>query len=124
MHLIKNTQRAAVQATYDGRFVKTFRGPAAKERFSTEVQVLRLLEQRGCTFVPKLLNASEDDLSIVISNCGQSVVHLDRGRASEIFSELESFGVRHDDPETRNVTYRHSDGRFCVIDFEFATILE
>jgi hypothetical protein len=24
----------------------------------------------------------------------------------------------------RNVTYRQSDGRFCVIDFEFATILE
>jgi hypothetical protein len=23
----------------------------------------------------------------------------------------------------RNVTYRFSDGRFCVIDFEFATIL-
>jgi len=23
----------------------------------------------------------------------------------------------------RNVTYRQSDGRFCLIDFEFATIL-
>ena len=23
----------------------------------------------------------------------------------------------------RNITYRTSDGRFCVIDFEFATIL-
>jgi hypothetical protein len=23
----------------------------------------------------------------------------------------------------RNITYRFSDGRFCVIDFEFATIL-
>jgi hypothetical protein len=23
----------------------------------------------------------------------------------------------------RNITYRQSDGRFCVIDFEFATIL-
>jgi hypothetical protein len=31
--------------------------------------------------------------------------------------------VRHDDPEMRNVTYRFSDGRFCVIDFEFAELL-
>ena len=31
--------------------------------------------------------------------------------------------MRHDDPEMRNVTYRQSDGRFCLIDFEFATIL-
>jgi hypothetical protein len=23
----------------------------------------------------------------------------------------------------RNVTYRQSDGRFCLIDFEFATLL-
>ena len=28
-----------------------------------------------------------------------------------------------DDPDIRNVTYRNSDGRFCVVDFEFATIL-
>jgi hypothetical protein len=36
---------------------------------------------------------------------------------------LEKFGVRHDDADPRNITYRFSDGRFCLIDFEFATIL-
>ena len=41
-----------------------------------------------------------------------------------LFAELESYGVRHDDPYLRNVTYRQSDGRFCIIDFEFATILD
>jgi tRNA A-37 threonylcarbamoyl transferase component Bud32 len=40
-----------------------------------------------------------------------------------LFAELEKFGIRHDDPDMRNVTYRQSDGRFCLIDFEFATIL-
>jgi hypothetical protein len=29
-----------------------------------------------------------------------------------------------DDAELRNVTYRQTDGRFCLIDFEFATILD
>ena len=42
----------------------------------------------------------------------------------EIYAELEQFGVRHDDAELRNITYRQSDGRFCIIDFEFATILD
>jgi tRNA A-37 threonylcarbamoyl transferase component Bud32 len=36
---------------------------------------------------------------------------------------LETYGVRHDDPDVRNITYRQTDGRFCVVDFELATIL-
>jgi hypothetical protein len=43
---------------------------------------------------------------------------------AELFAELEQFGVRHEDRELRNITYRISDGRFCVIDFEFATLLD
>jgi len=31
--------------------------------------------------------------------------------------------VRHEDAEVRNITYRQTDGRLCVIDFEFSTIL-
>jgi hypothetical protein len=41
----------------------------------------------------------------------------------ELLAELESYGVHHDDPDPRNVTYRLSDGRFCLVDFELATIL-
>ncbi len=55
--------------------------------------------------------------------CGGRVQHLDEKRAQELFAELEKYGVRHDDADPRNVTYRFSDGRFCLIDFEFATIL-
>ncbi len=57
------------------------------------------------------------------TNCGARVEHLDEQRAGEIFAELEPYGVRHEDAEVRNITYRQTDGRFCVIDFEFATIL-
>jgi hypothetical protein len=36
----------------------------------------------------------------------------------QLFDDLErEYGVRHDDPFDRNVTYRASDGRFCLIDF-------
>jgi tRNA A-37 threonylcarbamoyl transferase component Bud32 len=120
---VKDTLRATVRIGYDGRVHKTFRGPKADERFATEVRVLRHLEARGCTFVPTLLEVHPDQLRIVTSSCGQRVEHLDETRMRELYAELEKYGVRHDDAEMRNVTYRQADGRFCLIDFEFATIL-
>jgi hypothetical protein len=52
------------------------------------------------------------------------VEHLDAERQKEIYDELLQFGVRHEDAEMRNITYSQQMGRFCVIDFEFATILD
>src|SRR5271156_5422810 len=120
---VKDTLRATVRIGYDGRVHKTFRGPNAEERFANEVRVLRHLQARGCPFVPILLEAHPDKLKIVTTNCGTRVDHLDEQRMREIYAELEPYRVRHDDAEMRNVTYRQSDGRFCLIDFEFATIL-
>ena len=124
MNQVKDTLRATVRLGYDGRVHKQFRGPKAEERFATEVKVLRHLEERGCPFVPRLLEADPENLKIVTTNCGSRVEHLDEARCRELFDELLEYGVRHDDAEMRNVTYRQSDGRFCLIDFEFATILD
>ncbi len=120
---VKDTLRATVHLSFDGRVFKTYHGANAKERFENEVRVLKSLEAHGCNFVPRLLEADEKKLRIITTNCGTRVDHLDEKRAKELFAELEKFGVRHDDPDVRNVTYRNSDGRFCLIDFEFATIL-
>lgn len=124
MQEMKDTARALVRIGYDGRVHKTFRGHMARERFEHEVRVLRYLEQRGCTFVPRLLESSSDELKIVTSNCGQRVDQVNEERQRELFAELEAFGVRHEDQNIRNITYRRADGRFCIIDFEFATILD
>ena len=120
---VKDTLRATVNLTFDGRVFKVYHGPDAGKRFEQEVRVLRHLEARGCGFVPRLLEADPAQPRIVTTNCGTRVEHLDAERAKELFAELEQYGVRHDDPDKRNVTYRQADGRFCVIDFEFATIL-
>lgn len=120
---VKDTLRATVHLGFDGRVFKAYHGADAPSRFANEVRVLKFLEQKGCNFVPKLLEADEARLRIVTSNCGQRVERIDDARLRELFAELETFGVRHDDPEMRNVTYRRQDGRFCIIDFEFATIL-
>jgi hypothetical protein len=120
---VKDTLRATVQVSFDGRVYKTYHGRDAQERFNKEVRVLRYLEARGCGFVPRLLDTDATIPRIITTNCGTRVEHLDAERARELFAELETYGVQHDDPDIRNVTYRQSDGRFCVVDFEFATIL-
>ena len=124
MQAVKDTLRATVHVTFDGRVLKQFRGPQATERFTNEVKVLRFLDQRHCPFVPRLLEIDESVLKIVTTSCGSRVEHLDKERMQELFDELEQYGVSHDDRDKRNVTYRQRDGRFCIIDFEFATILK
>ena len=124
MHEMKDTARALVRIGYDGRVHKTFRGHQAKERFEHEVRVLQHLEKRGCPFVPRLLEVEPANLKIITTNCGTIVDRLNEERQKELFAELEQYGVRHEDRELRNITYRTSDGRFCVIDFEFATLLD
>jgi tRNA A-37 threonylcarbamoyl transferase component Bud32 len=123
MHEMKDTPRALVRISFDGRVHKTFRGHMAQARFEQEVRVLKYLEKRGCTFVPRLLEADPAQLKIVTTNCGTRVDQLNPERQAQLYAELEQFGVRHEDREMRNITYRNSDGRFCIIDFEFATIL-
>jgi tRNA A-37 threonylcarbamoyl transferase component Bud32 len=123
MHEMKDTPRALVRISFDGRVHKTFRGHLAKERFEQEVRVLSYLEKRGCPFVPRLIETFPEQLKIITTNCGTRVDRVNPERQKELFAELEQYGVRHEDPELRNITYRASDGRFCIIDFEFATIL-
>jgi tRNA A-37 threonylcarbamoyl transferase component Bud32 len=123
MHEMKDTPRALVRISYDGRVHKTFRGHMARERFEQEVRVLQHLEKQQCPFVPRLLESSPEQLKIVTTNCGTRVDQVNPQRQKELFAELEKYGVRHEDRELRNITYRTSDGRFCIIDFEFATLL-
>ena len=120
---VKDTLRSTVNLTFDGRVVKSYHGPNARERFDHEVEVLRYLEQHRCKFVPRLLEADPAELQIVTTSCGSRVERIDDARLQELLAELESYGVHHDDPDPRNVTYRQTDGRFCLVDFELATIL-
>ena len=121
MREAKNTQRALVRIGYDGSVHKWYRAADAKERFDNELKVLTYLEERGCDFVPRVLGFNRDELELVTSNCGGRVEQMSDQKLAKLFADLETFGVRHDDPFLRNITYRQSDGRFCIIDFEFAS---
>ncbi|MFZ4766698.1 MAG: phosphotransferase [Roseimicrobium sp.] len=124
MRIAKDTKRAMVRIGYDGRVHKTFRGPLARERFENEVRVLRYLEEHACPFVPRILEHDAEALYLVTTNCGARVEHIAPERIEALFAELAAYGVQHEDACLRNITYRAQDGRFCVIDFEFATLID
>lgn len=124
MQEVKDSKQATVRIGYDGRVHKTFRGPLARRRFENEVRILRYLEERGCEFVPRILELDEENLYMVTTNCGSIVEKISQRKLESLFEELEGYGVRHEDPFARNVTYNPDLGRFCLIDFEFGTIVE
>ena len=123
MQEAKNTPRATVHIGYDGSVHKCFKGPQARERYENEVRVLKFLDEHACGFVPRIISKDDARLSLVTSNCGSRVDHMSGAKVAKVFAELEAYGVRHEDAELRNITYSAQLGRFCVIDFEFATIL-
>jgi tRNA A-37 threonylcarbamoyl transferase component Bud32 len=124
MREVKDTKRAEVRIGYDGRVHKRYRGSLAKERYENEVRILQFLEAKGCTFVPRLLHAEPEELYIITTNCGQIAPKVSQEKMEKLFSELEGFGVRHEDAFARNITYDSREGRFCIIDFEFSTLIE
>jgi tRNA A-37 threonylcarbamoyl transferase component Bud32 len=124
MRNLKDGIRAHVRIDWNGRVHKRFRGSDADQRYATEVAVLKVLAERGCPYIPQLLEEHPDELYFVSSNCGSPVPNLTREKAQQLFAELErDYGVRHGDAEPRNVTYSPQIGRFCLIDFEIAEIL-
>ncbi len=124
MKELKDGIRSLVRIDFHGNVHKKFRGTDADKRFTNEVTVLKELEARGCPNVPRLLDSKEETLTIITTNCGTPVEILSDSKAKALFHELEEiYGIRHDDPEARNVTYSANLGRFCLIDFELSEIL-
>lgn len=124
MKQLKDGIRAHVRLDGQGRVHKRFRGTDADQRYATEVAVLKVLEERGCPYVPLLLEEYPDELYFVSTNCGQLANTITKERADRLFANLErDYGIRHLDAEPRNITYSDKLGCFCIIDFELAEIL-
>ncbi|MEN8693583.1 MAG: protein phosphatase 2C domain-containing protein [Akkermansiaceae bacterium] len=124
MKELKDGIRSLVRIDFQGNVHKQFRGTDKEKRFANEILVLKALEERGCPNVPAFIDADEETLTLITTNCGAPAPLLTQEKATALFTELEElYGIRHDDPEPRNVTYSTKMGRFCLIDFELAEIL-
>ncbi len=121
---LKDGIRSQVRIDFYGNVHKRLRGTAADERYATEVAVLKVLEERGCPYVPRLLEEHPEENYFVSTNCGKPATQISKEKADALYAALErDYGVRHLDAEPRNITYSDKLGRFCIIDFELAEIL-
>lgn len=125
MRNLKDGIRSLVKIDFYGNVHKYFRGTDADKRAANEARILKVLEERSCPNVPRLLSYSPDENYIVTTNCGSPVPNLTKKKSDILFAILEQqYGVIHDDPEPRNITYNESKGEFNIIDFELATVIE
>ena len=125
MRNLKDGIRSLVKIDFYGNVHKYFRGTDADKRAANEAYVLKVLEERNCPNVPRLLDFDPEQDYIITTNCGSPAPKLTKKRADVLFAELkEKYGVIHDDPEPRNVTYNGAVGEFNIIDFELATVID
>ncbi len=124
MEPVKDGLRSHVRIDFHGRVHKRMRGSGVAERYAKEVEVLKVLEERCCPYVPRLLEEHPEEFYFVSTSCGKPAPNVSKQKAAKLFGDLErDYGVRHLDAEVRNITYHDGMGRFCVIDFELAEIL-
>lgn len=124
MEPMKDGLRSHVRIDFYGNVHKRMRGSDVASRYAKEVEVLKVLEQRGCPYVPKVLEEHPEEFYFVSTNCGRPAPQITKEKADSLFAALErDYGVRHLDAEPRNITYSDKLGRFCIIDFELAEIL-
>ena len=125
MRNLKDGIRSLVKIDFYGNVHKYFRGTDKETRFATEILILKALEERGCNNVPKFIDSNEEELHLITTSCGTPAPDISQKKCDTLFQELEeTYGVRHDDPFPRNITYDEKAGQFCIIDFELATLLE
>jgi hypothetical protein len=124
MEPMKDGLRSLVRIDFYGNVHKRMRGSDVESRYAKEVEVLKVLELRGCPYVPKVLEEHPEEYYFVSTNCGRPAPQITKEKADSLFAALErDYGVRHLDAEPRNITYSDKLGRFCIIDFELAEIL-
>jgi len=125
MRELKDGIRSLVRIDFYGHVYKYFRGTDKDSRCANEVHILQALEKRNCPNVPRLLEHDLDENWIKTTNCGSPADNITRKKADTLFAALkEHYGVIHDDPEPRNITYSEKLGEFCIIDFELATLMD
>ena len=125
MRNLKDGIRSLVRIDFYGHVHKHYRGTDKEKRCANEILILQTLEERKCPYVPQLLEHNVEECWIKTTNCGSPAPAISKKKADKLFQQLEQdYGVIHDDPEARNITYSEQLGEFCIIDFELATLCD
>ena len=94
MKELKDGIRSLVRIDFQGNVHKQFRGTDKEKRFANEILILKALEERGCPNVPAFIDADEETLTLITTNCGAPAPLLTQEKATALFTELEElYGV-------------------------------
>jgi hypothetical protein len=88
-----------------------------------EIHVLKLLEENGCEWAPKLV--SHDEKKIVMNYCGEQVDQRNipsdyHEQMGTILTDLENIGVKHNDIKMEEVLVKN--GRLHLCDFGWSSV--
>lgn len=65
---IKDGLRSHVRIDFYGNVHKRMRGSDVESRYAKEVEVLKVLEERGCPYVPRVLEEHPEEFYFVSTN--------------------------------------------------------
>ena len=82
---MKDGLRSSVRIDFYGNVHKRLRGTDVEKRYATEVEVLKVLEQRGCPYVPKVLEEHPEEFYFVSTNCGRPAPQISKEKADSLF---------------------------------------
>ena len=83
---LKDGIRSNVRIDFYGHVHKRLRGTDADKRYAKEVEVLKVLEERGCPYVPRLLEEHPEELYFVSTNCGKLADQISKEKADKLFA--------------------------------------
>ncbi len=73
---------------FHGNVHKRMRGSGVAESYAKEVEVLKVLEERGCPYVPKLLEEHPEEFYFVSTNCGRPAPQVSKAKAEKLYAAL------------------------------------
>ena len=101
---LKDGIRSQVRIDFYGNVHKRLRGTDADKRYATEVAVLKVLEERGCPYVPRLLEEHPEELYFVSTNCGKLATQISKEKADHAVRQAGK-GIRRAPPRRRTAQH-------------------
>ena len=123
-NIIRKSSEKAIYSDAEGRVVKKFSPTLAKNYFREKEM---LTELRNLAFIPKLVEADDKDMRLVMEHGGISFNSENfppdwESQIKAILIGLRSAGVCHNDLKPEEILVG-SDGKLRIVDFEFSSRL-
>ena len=125
MRNLKDGIRSLVKIDFYGNVHKYFRGTDKEKRFTNEIRILKASNNVAVNMCPATSNPTRVSSTLLPATVALQLQISQRKKPRKSFviskkNMVSATMIRF----PRNITYDPNEGRFCVIDFELATLLD